>query len=473
MRQVELDALAPHRLEALIGPARTERFETAATATRALLEGRRVLNVNSTATGGGVAELLEMLLPYTLGVGIGAAWAVIDGNPAFFAITKRLHNHLYGTPGDGGSLGEPARGPYEATLASNAEALRSLIRPSDIVVLHDPQTAGLTDVARQAGGIVVWRCHVGRDASNAFTDEGWAFLRPYIETADAFVFSRAAFIPEWIEPARASVIPPSIDPFSPKNEDLADHDVQAVLQYAGLVAGDGAVPDVTFARRDGTTGRLERHASLLETGPAPAIGTPLVVQISRWDRMKDMSGVLRGFVEHVDPALGAHLLLVGPDARGVEDDPEGGAVLAECVDAWRRLSTTEALRVHLACLPMEDPDEQAVIVNALQRYASVVSQKSLAEGFGLTVTEAMWKRRPLVASRVGGIGDQIRAHREGLLIDDPEDLAAFGRAVSLLLEDRALAVSLAEGARARAFDEYLPDRHLERYAEFFAGLARL
>ncbi len=122
---------------------------------------------------------------------------------------------------------------------------------------------------------------------------------------------------------------------------------------------------------------------------------------------------------------------------------------------------------------MEDPDEQAVIVNALQRYASVVTQKSLAEGFGLTVTEAMWKRRPMVASRVGGIGDQIRDHREGLLIDDPQDLAAFGRAVSRLLEDRALAASLAEGARQRVFDEYLPDRNLERYAECFAGLARL
>jgi len=473
VRQVKLEALAPHRLEALIGPARTDQFEAAAGGTRALLEGRRVLNVNSTATGGGVAELLQTLLPYALGVGVDGAWAVIDGNPAFFETTKRLHNHLYGTPGDGGTLGETARGSYEATLASNAEALRSLIRPSDIVVLHDPQTAGLTEVARQAGGIVVWRCHVGRDTSNPYTDEGWAFLRPYVEAADAFVFSRAAFIPDWIEPARASVIPPSLDPFSPKNEDLADHDVPAILQYAGLVAGDGAVPDIAFTRPDGTTGRLERHASLLDTGPASAIDTPLVVQISRWDRMKDMTGVLRGFVEHVDPALGAHLLLVGPDVRGVEDDPEGGAVLAECVEARRQLSAEDARRVHLVCLPMEDPDEQAVIVNALQRYASVVTQKSLAEGFGLTVTEAMWKRRPMVASRVGGIGDQIRDHREGLLVDDPEDLAGFGRAVSLLLEDRALADSLAEGARERVFNEYLPDRHLERYAEFFAGLARL
>jgi len=268
------------------------------------------------------------------------------------------------------------------------------------------------------------------------------------------------------------VIPPSIDPFSSKNEELPEPDVAAILQHAGLVAGAVAAANVTFTRRDGTTGRLVRRATLLDTGPAPGADVPLVVQISRWDRMKDMPGVLRGFVEYVDRASDAHLMLVGPDVRGVEDDPEGGEVLDECVEAWRQLPPEAARRVHLACLPMEDPDEQAVIVNALQRHASVVAQKSLAEGFGLTVTEAMWKRRPMVASRVGGIGDQIRDHEEGLLIDDPRDLAAFGRAVTLLLEDRGLAASLADAAHERVFDEYLADTHLERYAELFSDLAR-
>ena len=470
MRLVEVGALAPHRLEALIGPARTQRFEETTAAAQDLLTGRRVLNVNSTATGGGGAELLQTLLGYALGVGIDAAWAVIDGNPEFFEITKRLHNHLYGAAGDGGQLGDAARGPYEATLAQNADALRSLIRPSDIVVLHDPQPAGLASVAREAGAVVVWRCHIGRDTANEYTDEGWAFLRPYVEAADAYVFSRAAFIPSWVEPARASVIPPSIDPFAAKNEDRTDADVRGILQHAGLLAGHGDPPSITFIRRDGTSGRLECRASLLDAGPAPAVDAPLVVQISRWDRMKDMPGVLRGFVEHVSDA---HLMLVGPDVRGVEDDPEGAAVLDECVDVWRELSVGAARRVHLACLPMDDPDEQAVIVNALQRHASVVAQKSLAEGFGLTVTEAMWKRGPMVASRVGGIGDQIRDHQEGLLIDDPHDLGAFGRAVGLLLDDRRLARSLAGAAHERVFEEYLADTHLERYAELFSGLAGL
>jgi trehalose synthase len=472
VRQVELEPLAPHRLEALVGPARTEQFQAAAAAARELLAGRRVLNVNSTATGGGVAELLQTLLTYALGVGVKAEWAVIDGNPPFFEVTKRLHNHLYGTPGDGGPLGDAARGPYEATLAENTDGLRSLINPSDIVVLHDPQTAGLAAVAREAGAVVVWRCHVGRDTANPYTDEGWAFLRPYIEAAHAYVFSRAAFIPDWIEPARAVVIPPSIDPFSSKNEELAPDQVRSVLQYAGVLAGDGD-PRITFTRRDGSTGRLQRRAHLLDAGPPPDADTPLVVQVSRWDRMKDMPGVLRGFVEHVAGGRDAHLMLVGPDVRGVEDDPEGGAVQAECVEAWRQLPSEVARQVHLVCLPMVDPDEQAVIVNALQRHASVVTQKSLAEGFGLTVTEAMWKRRPMVASRVGGIGDQIRDGVEGLLIEDPEDLAAFGRAVALLLDDDALAASLADAAHQRVFDEYLGDLHLERYGELFAALSGL
>jgi len=470
VRQVQLEALAPHRLERLIGPARTERFEAAAAGARELLGGRRVLNVNSTATGGGVAELLQTLLTYALGVGVDAEWVVVDGTPEFFEITKRLHNHLYGGGGDGGPLGERARRSYEATLDQNADALRSRIRPSDIVILHDPQTAGLTGVVRDAGAVVVWRCHVGRDTSNAHTDKGWAFLRPYVEAADWCVFSRAAFAPSWIDRSRTSVIPPSIDPFSSKNEELTDPDVRSVLQQAGLVAADGAGPGVPTARR--APGRLERGADLLETGPAPTFDTPLVVQVSRWDRMKDMTGVLHGFVDHVVGHADAHLMLVGPEAHGVEDDPEGGAALAECVEAWRQLPAAARRRVHLAVLPVEDQHRHALMVNAIQRRASVMTQKSLAEGFGLTVTEAMWKRRPTVASGVGGIADQIRDHREGLLVDDPTDLATFGRAVRRLLDDRALASSLADAARQRVFEEYLADRHLEQYAELFAALGR-
>ena len=195
-----------------------------------------------------------------------------------------------------------------------------------------------------------------------------------------------------------------------------------------------------------------------------------MVQASRWDRIKDMAGVLRGFADHLGGS-DAHLALVGPAVHGVDDDPEAGPVLDECVRAWRDLPQAVRARVHLACVPMHDPDEAAMIVNALQRHARVVTQKSLAEGFGLTVTEAMWKRRPIVASRVGGIVDQITHGEQGLLIDDPADLDAFGTALRHLLEDEQLADRLATAAYQRAYEEFLGDRHLARYGRLFASLA--
>jgi trehalose synthase len=195
------------------------------------------------------------------------------------------------------------------------------------------------------------------------------------------------------------------------------------------------------------------------------------VQISRWDRMKDMAGVMSGFVQHVDRSLGAHLILCGPAVAGVADDPEGAEVLDECVGLWRDLPHATRSRVHLACIPMSDPDENAAVVNALQRHASVVVQKSLAEGFGLTVAEAMWKERPVVASAVGGIVDQIEDGTHGLLVDDPRDLRAFGVAVESLLRDSAEAARLAQNARRRVIDQFLGDRHLEQYGALFEQLA--
>jgi trehalose synthase len=186
--------------------------------------------------------------------------------------------------------------------------------------------------------------------------------------------------------------------------------------------------------------------------------------------MKDMPGVLTAFAEHVDRDAGAHLALVGPAAHGVADDPEGGAVLDECVAAWRALPASARRRVHLACVPMHDPDEAAVIVNALQRHATVVAQKSVAEGFGLTVVEAMWKRRPVVATRVGGIVDQIVDRENGVLVDDPSDLEAFGAAVSSLLHDDREARRLGENAYARAHEQFLGDVHLERFGALVAAL---
>jgi trehalose synthase len=237
-----------------------------------------------------------------------------------------------------------------------------------------------------------------------------------------------------------------------------------------LIGGDGEVPAVPFTRRDGSPGRVNRRVDVLQTGPPPPADAPVVVQVSRWDRMKDMPGVMSGFAEHVDPALGAHLLLAGPAVTGVADDPEAAEVLEECIELWRALPHAARSRVHLACTPMADPDEAAAIVNALQRHAAVVVQKSLAEGFGLTVAEAMWKSQPVVASAVGGIVDQIVSGAHGLLVSDPSDLASFGTAVETLLRDRTEAARVGANARERARGEFLGDRHLEQYGQLLAEL---
>lgn len=470
LQEINVHALAPERLSPLIGPERTARFDKFAQAARDMLEGRVVVNVNSTPTGGGVAEMLRTLLAYARGVSVDTRWFVISGNPAFFAITKRIHNHLYGAPGDEGPLEENERRVYERVLHENATDLLTVVRPTDIVLLHDPQVAGLVPAVKRVGATVVWRCHVGSDVVNEHVEQGWAFLRPYLEDVDAFVFSRRAFAPPWADPERVVVIPPSIDPFAPKNQTMEPDEVEAVLRYVGLVSGDGPAPRAAFVRADGSPGRVDRHADVLQTGPPPPPDAPLVVQVSRWDRMKDMAGVMTAFADHVDARGPAHLLLAGPVVTGVADDPEGGAVLEECTKVWRGLSHAHRSRVHLACIPMRDPDEHAIIVNAIQRHAAVVTQKSLAEGFGLTVAEAMWKAKPVVASAVGGIVDQIVSGEHGLLVNDPHDLAAFGGAVTRLLEDRSYAARLGANAQERARAEFLGDRHLEQWAQLFTQL---
>jgi trehalose synthase len=469
LQEVPVQAVDIARLAPLIGAERMARLEEVAEAAQAALAGRTLLNINSTAAGGGVAEMLVSLLAYVRGAGVDARWMVIQGDHAFFEITKRLHNGLYGGPGDGGPLGERERRHYERVLHENANEALAVVRRGDVVLLHDPQPAGLAPALATAGARVMWRCHVGSDRPNEWTARAWEFLRPYLDGVETYVVSRAGFAPPWAEDRQVVTIPPSIDPFSPKNQPMSRRTVRLTLGYVGLLGDGGRPPDVPFSRRDGSPGRINRHADILQTGPPPPPNAPLVVQVSRWDRFKDMEGVMDGFAEHVDPEFNAHLVLAGPIVTGVADDPEAHEVLEACIIRWRRLPHAERSRVHLACLPMADPDEQASIVNALQRQASVVVQKSLAEGFGLTVTEAMWKARPIVASAVGGIVDQITDGENGLLLDDPSDLVGFGHAVSSLLRDSGEAERLGRRAQARVVDEYLGDRHLVQYARLFAG----
>jgi trehalose synthase len=473
MHEVQVEAIPLNRLMPLLEPERAERLAAYAARARQLLDGRIVWNINATATGGGVAEMLQALLAYGRGAGVDTRWLTLDGTPEFFRITKRIHNMLHGSPGDGGPLGEAERAAYDAVLADNLASLTGQVRAGDVVLVHDPQTAGLIPGIKQLGAHVVWRCHVGKDRPNDLTDAAWAFLRPHLDRAAALIFSRSAFVPTWVDDNKVWIIPPSLDPFTAKNVDIPHGDVEAVLHHAGLAVTTERRGRFLFHRRDGSTGVVRPHTGLIDDNQMVPGHARLVLQVSRWDRLKDMAGVLTGFADHVaDLPEDAHLMLAGPETAGVTDDPEGAEVLEECRALRLALPPEVQKRIHLCSLPMDDIDENAYLVNALQRHATVVVQKSLIEGFGLTVTEPMWKARPVVASRVGGIQDQIVDGESGLLLDDPADLDAYAAALGRVLADDALATRLGKAARERVRDRYLGDRHLMQYVDLFEQLYR-
>ena len=468
LERVHVEPRDPHRFQSVLSDSAYGELLDLIERGAEQLRGHVIWNINSTARGGGVVELLRPLLGYSRGSGVDARWLVVSGDAEFFEVTKRLHNALHGMDGDGGPLGSRESGLYQRRLAANAAELEQLIRPQDIVILHDPQTAGLIDAVRATGAICIWRCHIGADHQNQRAGEGWRFLAPCLGAANAYVFSRAAYVWQGLDPAKVAVIQPSIDAFSPKNTDQSREQTLAILDAAGVISATGH-GQPTFTRSDSSPGRVDRRASMVQDAPLAA-EHQVVVQISRWDRLKDPLGVMLGFSEHVATHTAAHLLLAGPDTDSVADDPEGARVFAAVCDGWRSLPSGVRGRVHLAALPMDDIEENAAVVGALQHHADVVVQKSLAEGFGLTVAEAMWKRRPVVGSRVGGIQDQIVDGESGLLIDDPGDLAAFGAGVSLLLNDPGRARRIGAAARDRVREHFLAPHHLSRYFELIEWL---
>jgi trehalose synthase len=442
-----------------------ERFRTSLE--RAI--GRRppvtVWHINSTAEGGGVAELLRANLGYLLGEGLDVRWLVLEGDPPFFEVTKRIHNRLHGDLGDHGPLGDDERARYQAVTDRNWETARGLVRAGDVAIVHDPQPAGLVPRLAALGVHVVWTCHVGVDVTNDVMRSAWDFLRPFVEPAEAYVFTRDAYVWQDLDRGRVHIIPPCIDPRAPKNEPMDTYRREAIVAVTGLAAASADV-EPSFRRADGAMARVVRRVDILELAPVPA-GVPLVVQISRWDRLKDHVGVLEGFADA--PIPGAHLILAGPSPASIADDPEAEAVLSELREAWLSHHLARRERVHIANLPTADVDENAAIVNALQRRADVVVQKSLAEGFGLTVTEAMWKERPIVAGRVGGIVEQIDDGTQGRLVD-PRDLGAFGDALYELLTERARAETLGRAARERVRERFLPPQYLAANLELIDGL---
>lgn len=223
-----------------------------------------------------------------------------------------------------------------------------------------------------------------------------------------------------------------------------------------------------FARADGSPARVERRAAVVQDAPLPE-GGRMILQVSRWDRLKDHPGLLACFERHLADS-GLHLVLAGPATAAVSDDPEGVHVWHEVKAAWEALPAEVRRRAHVVNLPMEDADENAVMVNALQRRAEIVVQKSIAEGFGLTVAEAMWKRRPVVGTRVGGIQDQIVDGESGLLVDDPHDLEALAGAITSLAGDPAGAAAIGERARERVYEHFLMPTRLAEYVELLAEI---
>ncbi|MDN3359417.1 glycosyltransferase [Actinomadura sp. DC4] len=440
-------------------------------AARAALGDRTVWHVNSTSDGGGVAELLYAFLRRHNIAGITTRWLVADAAPEFFAITKRIYFKIYGTDRDTEPFSPQERELYARVTEEHAEGVAGFVRPGDLVVLHDPQTLGMAPHLRAAGATVVWQCHLGSLTTDVHTEQAWGFLDPWLRDPDGYVFSHPRYIPARVDPARTRVILPAIDPYSPKNRDLDAAQVRTVLDGIGLTPAPGA-PDTLAAEAGREPGWIAALARVEQDVPLPP-GAPVVLQVSRWDTLKDMEGVLTAFAGEMASVAGVHLVLQGPDPLAIADDPGGVEVFQRVQDQRERLPRAIRERVHLVATAGDDLEGTAFVVNALQRRASVVTQKSIREGFGLTITEGMWKHRPVVAPAVGAIPEQVIDGRTGVLVADPLDLTEFGVEVRDLLLDTERAGRLAAAGRDHCARRFLLDRQLGEYAEFFTWLCAL
>ena len=383
--------------EQIVG--REEIAELSAFAER--VRNKRLQNINSTAVGGGVAEILTRLIPLLGEMGVEATWDVIKGDQAFFNITKAFHNALHGHPE------EITREMLDLFQANTEANLRSLDLNGDIIVVHDPQPAGLIRKKREIGRRWIWRCHIDVSSPNP---EVWNYLRPLIDQYDASVFSMPDFARDLAIPQY--MVPPSIDPLSDKNKPLSQSYVQKVLDKYEL---------------DSTR--------------------PILTQISRFDRLKDPLGVIAAY-RLVKKNHDCQLLLAG---GGAPDDPEGEVVLQEVEEA-----AAKDPDIHVCLLPPFSDLE----INALVRGSTVVMQKSIKEGFGLTVSEALWKKKPVVGGRVGGIKLQILNGVTGFLVHSPEGAA---RRTMQLLANPGLRRTMGENGHLHVKQNFLLTRHLKDY----------
>lgn len=464
LHQVRVTPLGVERFEAILAPQRYLAFRRVVESARRQLKGRVVWNMSTTTpAAGGTAEMLRSSIACARGVGIDARWVVIPGDEEFFRITTRLYNHLHGSPGDGEALAEAEHAAYEATLQRSTAELGRMVRTGDVVILHNPQTAGLAEAARACGAIVLWRCHVGVAERNERIRAAWHFLERDLANVDAYVFPHRSYAWDILDVRRVAIIEHGIDAFSPKNQELETAAVDAILYASGITTEAPSRAHPVYVCVDGSPRRIDHRARVIEEQPLGP-RTPYVLQVGHWNRLKDPLGVLEGFTRGVARGTDAHLLLAGPELDPLGEGIEATSVFAETAAAWRALPVDLRSRVHLVCLPVDDAEENAAMVNALQRRATVVVQKSLAEPAGLAVAEAMWKGRPLVASRVGALQDQVEDGVTGLLVDDPNDLGAFADAVRTLLDDPVRARTIGEAAQRQSRDRWLGPQHVMRWA---------
>ncbi len=369
------------------------------------LKGLRVVHVNSTRVGGGVAEILHKMVPLMRELGIEASWEIISGESSFYQCTKSFHN---GIQGNRVIIPESQLRIYEETNRRTAEALRDTLKEADVVVIHDPQPGPLIKYTPDRRGKWVWRCHI--DASKPFRPV-WKYLRDFVADYDASIFSLSTFAQQLPRPVY--IIPPSIDPLHEKNVELDHAEIKEVQLRFGM--------------------NPER---------------PVIVQVSRYDRFKDPVGVILAYrlAKKFVPAL--QLVLAGGAAT---DDPEGEEVLNEV-----RIAAKDDPDIHILLLPADAHRT----INALQRSADIVLQKSIKEGFGLTVTEAMWKEKPVIGGDTGGIRIQVVNHHTGFLVNTPEGAALR---IRYFLHDRHKLEEMGRKAQEFVRENFLITRHLREY----------
>lgn len=372
------------------------------------LKGMRVQNFNSTAVGGGVAEILARLIPLMRDIGMDATWDVIDGTAPFFKVTKAFHNALHGADEE---ITPEMLVTFMEAQRANYDKVRT---DADVVAIHDPQPAGLIDVRDRGKAKWVWRCHI--DLSEA-DPRVWGFLRPYVDRYDAAIFHLPDYAKDLTIPQ--NIIPPAIDPLTEKNVELGADEIRKTVESFGI-----------------DTKR------------------PLLVQVSRFDRLKDPIGVVKAY-KIVKRWHDCQLVLAGGTAA---DDPEGALVLAEVKEV-----AGDDPDIHLLDLP---PDAHRTI-NALQRAATVIIQKSIREGFGLVVTEAMWKGKPLVAGNVGGIRRQVLHGQTGYLVNTVEGCAFRLRQ---LLSNPEMAKAFGEKGRQYVRDNFLLPSYVKSWLLVLASL---